>query len=161
MFNFKMTKAKQTELLNECNFNELERYIFNCLVEEKTRQEVHVLVNEKYGLSKPTVNRRIKRIVQKITNYETGGKFTHKIYMHIFPNGKKYVGVCQCCKDRWANGLGYAYNPEMFDAINKYGWENIEHKILIELSDSELAYKIEEILIEELDLINNGYNKLL
>lgn len=160
MFNFKMSKTKQEELLKGCNFNDLEIFIFNNLVEERKRQEVYALVNEKYNISQPTVDRRIKGIVKKIRNYEEGEKYTHKIYMHIFPNGKKYVGVCQCCEDRWRNGLGYAYNVEMFKDIKRYGWENIEHKILIEVTDNELAYKIEKILIEELDLINNGYNNM-
>lgn len=155
-----MSKKKQDELLNNCNFTEEEKFIFNNLVQKKTRTEIYPLVYEKYKLSTATVSRRIKSIIKKINSYEEGEEYTHKIYIHKFPNGKKYVGVCQNCNDRWNFGRGYAFNTKMFEDIKKYGWDNIEHKILLEVSDSLLAYKIEKILIDELDLINKGYNNI-
>jgi hypothetical protein len=48
----------------------------------------------------------------------------------------------------------------MYEDIKKYGWENIEHKVIFETSDNYIAYELERILIEELDLINNGYNNI-
>ena len=161
MYNFKMTKKKQQEIINKCNFSEIEKLIFNNLVEEKTRIEVYKIIKDKYGISQATVCNYIKKIAYKISQCESEDDlYTHKLYIHKFPNGKKYVGVCISCEDRWHNGNGYAYNKEMYEDIKKFGWENIEHKILLETGDSELAYKLEKILIEELDLINNGYNRI-
>lgn len=160
MYNFKMLKSEQEKIRKECNFSEVQKFIFNNLAEEKTRLEVYDLVKEKFGLSQATVSVEIRKIVEKMNNYKNGKSFySHKIYIHKFPNGKKYVGVCQCCEDRWANGRGYGFNKKMYEDIQKYGWDNIEHKILLETTDNELAYKIERILIEELDLVNNGYNQ--
>lgn len=61
---------------------------------------------------------------------------TYKLYLHTFPNGKHYVGITSA-KDpnkRWGNG-GIRYNknqPLMYRAIQKYGWENVQHDILLE-----------------------------
>ncbi|MBR4486076.1 hypothetical protein IKS57_01730 [bacterium] len=159
MYNFRMSKKEQNEILNYCNFSELEKFIFNNLVEEKSRQEVYELAKKEYNMSASTVNRAIKRLTIKLGQKENENViYTHKVYVHKFPNGKKYVGVCQSCEDRWRNGQGYAYNKKMYDDIKKYGWENIEHKILLETSDNELAYKLERILIDEMELVKNGYN---
>ena len=160
MYNFKMSKKKQQDILNKCNFNEVELLIFNSLVEEKTRKETYKIVKEKFGLSQPTVDNYIPKIFHKINECDSEDNLiTHKVYIHKFPNGKKYVGVCISCEDRWQNGNGYGYNKKMFADIKKYGWENIEHKILFETGNSELAFKLEQILIEELNLINDGYNE--
>ena len=160
MYNFKMTKAKQKEILDNCNFNEEESFIFNNLVEGKSRRTLEKMFFDKYGYASATFNRRVKDIVKIIRSYEDGDKFTHKVYMHTFPNGKKYVGVCKCCEDRWNNGNGYANNPKMYEDILKYGWDKIEHKVIVELTDSSLAYIVEKVLIQELDLIKNGYNNM-
>ena len=159
MYNFKMMKTEQNKICEECNLSEIEKFIFNNLAEGKSRLSIFDLAKEKYNISQSTVNRTIKKLVKIVSEYKNDESiFSHKVYIHKFPNGKKYVGVCQCCEDRWANGKGYAYNKEMYEDIQKYGWNNIEHKILIEIKDSKIAYDVERILIEELDLINNGYN---
>lgn len=45
----------------------------------------------------------------------------YKVYMHIFPNGKKYIGITsQSLKDRFDGGYGYQ-TPIMRNAIRKYG----------------------------------------
>ena len=160
MYNFRMTKKQQDIILNECNLDEVQTYIFNKLVEGKKRKNVYELVKNKYGLSQPSTDRRIKKINNIIHCYnEEKENITLKVYMHIFPNGKKYVGVCQNCDDRWNNGRGYAFNEQMYNDIQKYSWDNIEHKILYETTNSEVAYQLEKILIEELDLKNKGYNR--
>lgn len=160
MYNFNMVKKEQEEIIDNCNLTETQTFIFNNLVKGKSRLEVFDLAKEKYNISQSTVNREIRKIVNVVSDYKNSqNKFKHKVYIHKFPNGKKYVGVCQCPADRWANGKGYAFNKEMYEDIQKYGWDNIEHKILLEVSDNKLAYEIERVLIEELDLINKGYNK--
>lgn len=71
--------------------------------------------------------------------------------MHIFPNGKKYIGMTGKKPNyRWENGLaGYVENKQkaMYNAIKEYGWENVEHIILYE----NLNY--EEALEKEIQLI--------
>ena len=81
------------------------------------------------------------------------------IYVHEFPNGKKYFG--QTCVDpevRWRNGK--RYSGLMKRAIDKYGWENIIHKILITELDADSANEAERYLIELFQTNNPkyGYN---
>lgn len=84
------------------------------------------------------------------------------VYMHITPNNKRYVGITgQSPKLRWKNGYGYASSPHFYNAILKYGWDNIEHIILatdLSLSD---ACNMEKELIAKYDLTNRekGYNE--
>lgn len=72
--------------------------------------------------------------------------------MHIFPNKKKYIGITkQTPENRWLNGKGYTKcgkrNSPMANAIIKYGWENVEHKILCEnLSFEEANAKEKELI---------------
>lgn len=52
------------------------------------------------------------------------------VYLHTFPNGKKYVGITKTKPEyRWNNGKGYHYQP-VYNAILKYGWGNVTHEIL-------------------------------
>lgn len=84
------------------------------------------------------------------------------VYIHIFPNGKKYIGITsQSLKNRWRDGKGYKEQPIIWKAIQKYGWDNIEHKILFENLSKEEAEKKEKELIKEFDTLiynNKGYN---
>ena len=59
------------------------------------------------------------------------------VYKHTFPNGKVYIGVtCQNPSLRWRrDGSGYrphgkSKNIKVWNAIQKYGWENVQHDIL-------------------------------
>ena len=81
------------------------------------------------------------------------------IYRHIFPNGKVYIGqTCQKPEYRWNNGRGYKTSPFIFNAINKYGWDNIEHQILFSNLDQLNADIIEEDLIYYCKQIGKSYN---
>lgn len=86
---------------------------------------------------------------------------TYKVYMHIFPNNKKYVGITkQRLNVRWKNGYGYERCPLMWKAIQKYGWENIEHILLFDNFTKEQAENTEIMLIKNLKTNNKkyGYN---
>ena len=87
-------------------------------------------------------------------------KENYKVYMHIFPNGKKYIGITkQSLKERFDSGYGYRVSP-MKNAIQKYGWKNVEHKLLFENLGKEEAYQKEIELIElyKTTDIKYGYN---
>lgn len=82
----------------------------------------------------------------------------YTVYMHITPNNKKYIGItCQKLNNRFQNGLGYRKCPYFMLAIKKYGWENIEHKILFENLSKENAEKKEIELISQYKTNNRAY----
>lgn len=83
------------------------------------------------------------------------------VYVHIFPNGKRYVGITsQEPERRWQNGYGYKPQQLMYRAINKYKWHNIEHKILYTNLTKYEAEQMEIELIREWKTNDNryGYN---
>lgn len=81
----------------------------------------------------------------------------YSIYMHISPDGKKYIGVTkQQPKKRWKNGLGYLKNKYFTNDIIKYGWDNFKHLIIKQTPNKNEAYMLEEKLIK----INNTTNKI-
>ena len=85
----------------------------------------------------------------------------YKVYIHIFPNNKVYIGITRNRTDiRWANGKGYKSQKVMSNAINKYGWKNIEHKVLYEnLTKEEAEQKeIELISYYKSNQRKYGYN---
>lgn len=82
------------------------------------------------------------------------------VYLHIFPNGKYYVGIT-CANPvnrRWRGGTGYHNQPKMYNAILKYGWENIQHKILYSNLTLDEANKKEIECIKYYNSTKNGYN---
>lgn len=85
----------------------------------------------------------------------------YKVYMHIFPNGKRYIGVTSWKPElRWgANGCNYK-NPYMVNAIKKYGWKNIKHEIVAEGLTVDEASNMEKTLIQKYNSANreHGYN---
>lgn len=87
----------------------------------------------------------------------------YKVYMHLFPNNKVYIGITkQKLTRRWDNGKGYKNNQYMTNAIMKYGWDNIKHLILYDnLTKEEAEQKeIELIKIYKSNNKKYGYNIL-
>jgi hypothetical protein len=73
-----------------------------------------------------------------------------KVYMHILPNGLKYIGITkQQVEKRWGYGFRYQKNRRFFHAIVKYGWDNIEHKVLFDNLTQEQAEAKEKELIDQ------------
>lgn len=86
-----------------------------------------------------------------------------KVYMHIAPNNKKYVGITQQkLYKRWQNGSAYHHNKHFTNAILKYGWDNFEHIVIAENLNKEDACKLEQKLIKKYKTNNRkyGYNVL-
>lgn len=83
------------------------------------------------------------------------------IYCHTTPSGKRYIGqTCQSPEKRWRNGDGYRKCPFFKNAINKYGWDNIEHAVLCWCSSKDDADYLEQWFIDKYDTSNpeHGYN---
>lgn len=83
------------------------------------------------------------------------------VYIHIFPNKKYYIGITsQRPEERWKkDGIGYS-TQIVYKAIQKYGWNNIEHFIFAKNLTHKEACHVERLLISKLDSIKNGYNIL-
>ena len=55
----------------------------------------------------------------------------YTVYEHVFPNKKRYIGITsQNPERRWQRGYGYKTQYFINLAIEKYGWDNIQHNIL-------------------------------
>lgn len=85
------------------------------------------------------------------------------VYMHTTPSKKRYIGITrQTPGKRWQRGHGYDYgsNDYFYNAIKKYGWDNIEHEILFDNLEKEEAERIEIELIAMYQTTNPkyGYN---
>lgn len=74
-------------------------------------------------------------------------KNTYYIYIHTCPNYWTYVGVSKNPKQRWNNGEGYKGNKYFYEAIQRFGWENIKHEIVAETNYRWIAEKIERTII--------------
>lgn len=82
------------------------------------------------------------------------------VYKHVFPNGKSYIGITKRePEERWNYGKGYKTQPKIYNAIKKYGWENIDHFIIAKNLYEKEAKELEENLIIADDTIVNGYNQ--
>lgn len=93
----------------------------------------------------------------------TSNSYIYTVYMHIFPNGKRYIGITgQKVNERWRiNGNGYRSQKLMKRAIEKYGWNNIDHIIVAENLTLKDAGNLEKKLIEQYQTVNPkfGYNQ--
>ena len=82
------------------------------------------------------------------------------VYIHIFPNGKRYVGLTmRDVNKRWGNGIGYKKQKVVYNAILKYGWNNISHIVYECDTESEMKY-LERYLIAYYNTTDHryGYN---
>ena len=75
----------------------------------------------------------------------------YTVYKHIFPNNKIYIGITnRDVKSRWRkDGKGYINCPRMNNAIQKYGWNNVQHEILYKNLTKEEAEQKEIELIAQ------------
>lgn len=81
------------------------------------------------------------------------------VYKHISPSHKVYIGITHLSpSQRWCRGNGYKNNPLFYRAILKYGWDSIEHKILISNLTKEQAEEVEKQLISYYKSVGISYN---
>lgn len=85
----------------------------------------------------------------------------YKVYMHICPNHKKYIGITKREPNkRWKNGYGYKTQKHFYRAIQAYGWNNIKHIILFDNLNYQQACnkEVELIKLFKTNNYNYGYN---
>ena len=72
----------------------------------------------------------------------------YSVYKHTFPNGKIYIGITgKPLAQRWKRGKNYRNNIYMTRAIEKYGWDNINHEVIeSELTKPEAEAKERELI---------------
>ena len=58
-----------------------------------------------------------------------GAAAEYAVYMHTFPNGKRYIGISRNISRRFRNGKGYEGQPIIWSAIQKYGWESVNQAL--------------------------------
>ena len=99
--------------------------------------------------------------IQSVRKINRKGGKQYVVYMHIAPNDKKYIGVTKCnLSKRFDNGNGYKYNEHFYNAIKKYGWENIKHAVLYSGINRSEAERLEKELIKKFKSNDRryGYN---
>jgi len=67
-------------------------------------------------------------------NFDYGGeKSIWCVYCHINKaNGKMYIGISSNLKNRWGgNGNRYEGCDAIYNAFNKYGWDQFYHFVLM------------------------------
>lgn len=88
-----------------------------------------------------------------------------KVYVHITPNNKLYFGITKMKPEhRWlSTGKGYKNCTLFWRAIQKYGWDNIQHIVLLEGLSKEVACECEKYLIAKYksNIAKYGYNNSL
>lgn len=86
----------------------------------------------------------------------------YTIYVHIFPDGKRYIGcTSQRLEARFGrNGEGYRSATKVWEAIETFGWDNIQHEILATTEGRITASGLEAYYIEQYNTTNPeyGYN---
>ena len=97
-------------------------------------------------------------LVRKNTK-EAKLKETWCVYLHTNKiNGKKYVGITsQKPERRWNNGNGYKDSPRFWNAIQKYGWDNFKHEVLLTRETYDYACQAEKCLIRHYKTRNPAY----
>ena len=87
------------------------------------------------------------------------------LYVHVNKtNGKQYCGITsQDPQKRWRNGNGYPRNKYFNSAIQKYGWDGFEHRILLDGLDYYEACDAERQYIAYHNLTDRqyGYNQTI
>ena len=73
-------------------------------------------------------------------------------------NGKRYIGITNNKTKRWyGKGKHYDGSPYFGAAIQKYGWDNFEHNVLIYDLTREEASRLEKHYIEMLKTRDKAY----
>ena len=90
------------------------------------------------------------------------GDLKWSVYVHTNKiNGKRYVGITsEKPSTRWGRGSHYTGCRYFYFAVQKYGWDNFDHEIIISGISKRLAEEMERGLIEHYKTRDRkyGYN---
>ena len=90
---------------------------------------------------------------------EVQEKRNYTVYRHISPSGRVYVGITKLSLSfRWNQGRGYKRCKLFWRAIQKYGWDNIQHFIVCSNLDKNTACILEKHLISYYKSKRLSYN---
>ena len=105
------------------------------------------------------MSEEIALLAEEVREMDTRGIGQYCVYEFTFPNGKKYYGMTINTVGRWQEGRGYKNQP-VGKAIEEFGWENIEKRIIAENLAKANASLIERTLIKATgsDMPGFGYN---
>ena len=96
------------------------KYCLECSIRVKTAQSINSVMNRR--------------------KYINGKDNPYSVYMHVFPDGKRYIGMTsQTLSRRWGNGHGYDDQSDVSLAIATYGWDSVEHYLLYDNLTKEQA----------------------
>ena len=123
---------------------------------------IKLLIEKGYLIqkTKTTYEARFPTKEEKMKKQFEKERADYSVYCHIFPNGKRYVGISSNVEQRWNDGKNYEKNTEMWNDIVKYGWSNIEHQIIKEGLTKKEALALERKMIREENLVRDGYNRM-
>lgn len=83
----------------------------------------------------------------------------YTVYKHTSPSSKVYIGITKLTVEkRWCNGNGYKDCTLFYNAIKKYGWDNIKHEIVASGLSKDEACKLECELIKKYKVLGASYN---
>lgn len=106
----------------------------------------------------------VKEFISKLENSETIKQSektgAYSVYVHVTPESKLYVGMSKEPETRYGyNGNHYKKQPAFYEAIQKYGWHNIDHYVITDELTEEEAEALEREAIQKLKAITEGYNR--
>lgn len=127
-------------------------------------------ISNELSYSESTIQRRRKSIYEKTLQYmiedddedDSIEENIYCVYILIFPNNKVYIGQTLDTQKRWNNGNGYKSNKNMYEDIQKYGWNNITKRIVYDnLTYEQSLEKEKELIIHyKSNLPEYGYNTM-
>ena len=166
-YTFDYTDEEYNTILKTVRFNKSkkEMEIFKLLTQGYTCNQIA----EKMDSSWRTIQRRRRTIYNKVLEKTGIDKIDRRekedlfcVYILIFPNSKVYIGQTINTKNRWGkNGNKYKENEKMYQDICKYGWDNIDKKILYDHLSYQKSIDLErEMIIHYRSNVPiYGYNK--
>ena len=88
----------------------------------------------------------------------------YTVYKLTSPEGKVYIGCTSLRPERrWRFGRKYAYNRDLSNDVEKFGWDNFDHEIVASGLNEDDAFNMEKELIHRYNSTNpeRGYNKAI
>lgn len=89
----------------------------------------------------------LNNLLEELRALKVGDIGQYCVYEFTFPDGKLYYGSTINIDSRWKDGSGYK-NQKVGKAIEEFGWENIEKRIIAKNLTKENALLIERTLIQ-------------